>query len=180
VDQNYSVRVLVAECSTVICRVVKETLATHNDVEVVGAVRQESELIQMLSAQQPDVVLLDVDLIDRCGMSIIQDIRRIDPHVSILVFTPQHSKKNTVVSEAVAAGANDSVEKPKRTGHVSAATSHVSQEIFPKVQEWGRHHHSLIEKDSTNVVRLSLSTTTSTESFPRIADPAKLECVGLN
>ena len=78
-------------------------LSTQPDFEVVGQASSGPEAIQCVSASQPDVILLDLEMPDMDGVETLQRLREIDPAVRVIVFTAFDTDERIV--KAVQAGA---------------------------------------------------------------------------
>jgi DNA-binding response OmpR family regulator len=96
-------------------------LLVEDDVRVaaalVGALRRRSYTVmctadadQALSAPAADLVLLDLGLPDRDGMSVCRELRRRHPDVPIIAVTARGAERDRVAG--LRAGADDYVVKP--------------------------------------------------------------------
>ncbi len=68
------------------------------------------EGIVSVSGERPDAVLLDVQLPDMSGLDALQEIRRLEPKVPVIIMTA-HGTAETAI-EAMKRGAFDYVLKP--------------------------------------------------------------------
>jgi nitrogen regulation protein NR(I) len=66
--------------------------------------------IDLVRGERPDAVLLDVRLPDRSGLDVLQELRRIDPKLPVIIMTT-HGTADTAI-EAMQRGAFDYVLKP--------------------------------------------------------------------
>jgi two-component system nitrogen regulation response regulator GlnG len=66
--------------------------------------------LEMIAAQHPDLVLLDVMLPDATGIDVFEDIRRLDPRLPVIFITAGGTSDTTI--EAMKAGAYDYLLKP--------------------------------------------------------------------
>lgn len=66
---------------------VKSDLAAHEDVEFVGEAGGRREAVEGVAANQPDVILLDLDLGDVSGLELIPELRAASPRSRVLILT---------------------------------------------------------------------------------------------
>jgi DNA-binding NarL/FixJ family response regulator len=78
-------------------------LGTQPDFRVSGEAASGSEALTLFEKQQPDVVLLDLEMPGMDGVEVIQRLRRLQPDVRIVVFTAFDSDER--ILSAVQAGA---------------------------------------------------------------------------
>ena len=69
-----------------------------------------AEGLQRAKADQPDAVLLDINMPDITGLELLPDLRQAAPGLSIVMITGQASHKSAVT--AIKLGAEDYLEKP--------------------------------------------------------------------
>jgi two-component system nitrogen regulation response regulator GlnG len=74
------------------------------------AVGSASEGLKQITRQRPDVVILDHVLPDEDGLSLLDRIRALDPHLLVLFITAKGTSANTI--EAMKRGAFDFLAKP--------------------------------------------------------------------
>jgi len=116
-DQSADLRVLIAEDETLIRLDLTETL-TELGVEVVGAVGNGQLAVDSARALRPDVVLMDVSMPVRDGISAAQEIigSGIAPVVLLSAFS-----QNDLVTSAAEAGTFGYLVKPFTGVEVRAA-----------------------------------------------------------
>ena len=117
VDRSADLRVLIAEDETLIRLDLAETL-TELGLEVVGAVGNGQLAVDSARALQPDVVLMDVSMPIRDGISAAQEIigTGIAPVVLLSAFS-----QNDLVTSAAEAGTFGYLVKPFTGVEVRAA-----------------------------------------------------------
>jgi DNA-binding NarL/FixJ family response regulator len=86
-DRGFSdlLRVLLVEDSKVLAERLRETLGSLKGVEVVAAVADESSAVTAVKEQEPDVIVLDLQLKTGTGFGVLQRLGRQRPEV--IVFT---------------------------------------------------------------------------------------------
>ena len=158
---SHNIRVLMADDSAVIRRLLSEALAPDKELEVVGVGRHGGEALQLSVAQRPDVILLDVEMPVMDGVEAVVAIRKLDAHIPIIMFSSITTRGGTATLDALSAGANDYVIKPVSLGHASEAMTYIRNELIPKIKLWGRRHR----RRSTGMPSSLLAPTTP--GFPR-------------
>ncbi len=74
------------------------------DIKVLGEAGTGTEVLAILQEQQPDILLLDLNMPERGGLDILPEIRRLYPEVSILVLTGR--TEEAYIIRALQAGAH--------------------------------------------------------------------------
>lgn len=85
-DPQHPIRVLVADRSEEVCHALGRLLNAEPDLEVAGVGQTEDELLAVLAAAAPDVVLLDYQLPGRAIGALVDALRALVPDVAILVL----------------------------------------------------------------------------------------------
>ena len=97
-----------------------EALLTSENFDVTLAQTGESGL-QKLEERPFDLMLLDVSLPDRNGLELLREIRRRDPHLSIILITAYGSID--MARQAFKSGAQDYITKPWSNDELIAQVS---------------------------------------------------------
>jgi DNA-binding NarL/FixJ family response regulator len=82
---------------------VKRILEETPDLEVVGEANDGLELLRLLKAREPELVLLDISMPHLRGLEAIREIKKLYPRVKIIFLTMHRSKE--FLHQALAAGA---------------------------------------------------------------------------
>lgn len=96
-----TLRVLVVDDSPVVRIGLKALLATEDDLEVIGEAGDGDEAVVLAASMQPDVVLLDVRMPNRDGVSVITELAD-TATVIMMTFTDE----DHVIQEALSRGAS--------------------------------------------------------------------------
>ena len=104
---NNKYKILIVEDEANIRSFIKANLET-GDYQVLCAETCELGMM-MYASHHPDLILLDLGLPDRDGMSLIQEVRETDT-VPIIVLSARSNERDKV--EALDLGANDYITKP--------------------------------------------------------------------
>ena len=101
--------VLIVEDHAVLSEALVARVDREHDIRVVGSTSSASQVLPMVEARRPDVVLVDVELGDDNGLDLIEPIR-VKPSCPRIVVLTCRSDTDTVVS-ALRQGASAFVPK---------------------------------------------------------------------
>lgn len=71
VDETTGVNVLIVEDSSTICMAIRLALSLDPKINVVGCAASAAEALQLIRVHAVDVVTLDLNLSDMCGLALI-------------------------------------------------------------------------------------------------------------
>lgn len=137
---SHPVRLLLADDSGVIRRLLTESLASDSEIKVVGAARHGGEALQLVMQLNPDVILLDVEMPVMDGVETVVEIRRRNLKTPIIMFSSITTRGGEATFDALTSGANDYITKPGSLGHAADALEYIRSELIPRVKLWGRRH----------------------------------------
>lgn len=87
----------------------------------VSEARSGEEALGSFSEQQPDLVLLDINMPGLSGIEVCRRIRSTDSRAGIVMVTVRDTEEDTI--QALEAGADDYIRKPFRVGEMLARLS---------------------------------------------------------
>ena len=90
----------------------KSILGSQSDFGVVGDAGTCAEGLEVVRATHPDIVITDIDLPDRTGLTLIPDLKAFDESIGVIVLTSQCTTE--LVRTALEAGASGYVRKDAR------------------------------------------------------------------
>lgn len=93
-------------------------------IEVVGEASDGQEAVERISRIMPDVVLMDVDMPRRDGISATREIRQLHPSIGVVVLTV-HEDQETIF-EAIKAGASGYLPKSASLDEIQRAVKAVA------------------------------------------------------
>jgi DNA-binding NarL/FixJ family response regulator len=82
-----SIRVVIADDHTVVRKGIRDLLSDEDDIAVVGEARNGHEAVDLATALQPDVVVMDIAMPELTGVEATRQIRAQAPDVRVLVLT---------------------------------------------------------------------------------------------
>lgn len=106
-------RVLVVEDSLTVRRRLCETLATEQDIEIVGEAEDGRRAIELCQSLRPDVLTMDMMLPLMTGVSATEYIMAHCPTPILIVSSSTNRGELFKTYDALAAGAVDVLEKPR-------------------------------------------------------------------
>lgn len=160
------VRVLIADDSALIRRVVSQTLNLITGIEVVGTAEDGADAIACFKAQQPDIVLLDVDMPKVSGAQALANLRELNAVVPVIMFGAVFAVEGRALLNSAFPGATDCVLKPSGVGHLDTFVEYIRAEIGPRLRKLGEHYRSRRPKAASTVngTRSAQSNTAGTAS----------------
>ncbi len=123
------IRVLLADDHTLVRAGIRALLEKLPGVEVAGEASDGREVIDLIKAQQPDVVLMDISMPGLNGLQALARITRDFPPVRVIILSMHHSDE--YVLQALKSGAAGYLLKRAATAELPAAIkSVVGGEIY--------------------------------------------------
>lgn len=97
------IRVMIVVASKAFLEVTSHLLRRYDELDIVGTAKDSEQALSLAADLQPQVILLDLDVVERNCSTIISDLKCLLPSVSIIALTLQVSnsyKKVTLESGA--------------------------------------------------------------------------------
>lgn len=132
------IRVMIADDHPLVREGLNKVLTKGTiDIAVVGEASNASELLNMLSKQSPDIVILDIAMPGRSGMDVLKDIKKFYPNLPVLMLS-MHPEERFAV-RALKAGASGYMTKTSISDDLVSAIRIIVQQkkryISPEVGE---------------------------------------------
>ena len=102
-NHQSAIRIVIAEDQALVRRGAALLLSMEPDMEVVGQARNGVEAVELAQTLRPDVILMDLHMPLKGGVSATREITRVQPSCQVLVLTTLNDDET--VFEAVRAGA---------------------------------------------------------------------------
>jgi YesN/AraC family two-component response regulator len=81
------INILLVDDQNLICELLKNSLSTHQDFQVVGTAHDGKEAISKVELLQPDVVIIDIEMPRLDGLSATKIIRDRFPNTKVIVLS---------------------------------------------------------------------------------------------
>jgi len=82
-----SIKITIIDDHPLLIKGLQSMLGHHSDIEIIGAYRESTSLLRALQTDQPDVLLLDIQMQGQMGDELAPELHRLYPEVMILVLT---------------------------------------------------------------------------------------------
>jgi len=98
-----TIRVAIADDHRVVRVGLEQLLGTFEDVQLIGAADGGEEAVRLVTAERPDVLILDLSMPDLDGVEVTRRLARGAPETRIVVFTSFSDRER--IMQALDAGA---------------------------------------------------------------------------
>lgn len=124
------VRVLVIDDSALMRKMLGDILSSDPRIEVIGTARDGVEGLAKIQQLSPDVITLDVEMPNKDGLAVLQEIMKNNPVPVVMVSSLTQEGAQTTL-KALALGCVDFVPKP--SGAISLDIKTVALDLISKV-----------------------------------------------
>jgi len=116
-------RVLIVDDHETVRRGLKEILAEAFPIMEAGEATDSREALEMTLTQDWDIILLDISIPGHGGLTVLEEIRRLRPHIPVLVLTAYSEEEFAIRSLKL--GASGFLNKSQTSTEVVAAAKKV-------------------------------------------------------
>lgn len=130
-------KVLIVDDSAVFRMAIRSALEEVEGIEIVGAFANGKLVIEYLEKGKPvDLITLDMEMPVMDGQTTIQEIRKINQKVPIIVFSSQTIRGAEKTIDALSHGANDFVTKEMAGGGLAMekGLETIKEALLPKIK----------------------------------------------
>ena len=123
------IKVLVVARIPIIREGLRGVLAAEPDFQLSAVTRFESgALVEDILANQPDVVLVDVDVLERDGWALLREMRELTPGTASLVISDTQQDRR--IASALALGAHGYLTRDASPAEMAAAIRAAQQGLY--------------------------------------------------
>src|SRR3984885_5620713 len=101
-------RTLIVDDEPIARKILREELSSFDDVEIIGEADNGAVALEKISADHPDLVLLDLQMPEMGGLEVVRNLKR-GTHMPVIVIVTAYDK---FALQAFEAGAIDYLLKP--------------------------------------------------------------------
>ncbi len=112
-------RTLIVDDEPIARKVLREELASFDDVEIIGEADNGAIALEKISADHPDLVLLDLQMPEMGGLEVVRNLKR-GTHMPVIVIVTAYDK---YALQAFEAGAIDYLLKPVGADRLAEAVA---------------------------------------------------------
>ncbi len=135
-DKAGAIRVMVVDDSVVVRGLVSRWLDEEPDIATVAAVRNGRVAVDEIARNEPDVVVLDVEMPEMDGMTALPLLLKARPGVVVIVVSTLTRRNADVSLKCLSLGARDCVAKPETNSGVTTSAD-FRRDIVAKVKALG-------------------------------------------
>lgn len=115
-------KVLIVDDAAFMRMMIKDILE-KNGYQVIGEANNGIKAVELYKKERPDVVTMDITMPDMDGIQAVKEIKAIDPSAKIVMCSAMGQQ--TMVMDAIKAGAKDFIVKPFQADRVLEAIKKV-------------------------------------------------------
>lgn len=106
------IRILIAEDSHVMARILRSLFDAEPDLEVIGVARDGQEAVEMAARLKPDIITMDVIMPKMDGVEATRQIMERTPTPIVVISSHVNDKEMQITFRSLAAGALNVLGKP--------------------------------------------------------------------
>ena len=159
------IRLLIVDGHTVIREGLSLILSAESDLEVIGSASNGQDAVEIVTAQKPDVVIMDLNMPVMNGVDAIKQIRGNRPEAELIVLSSHQNRRE--VREASDSGAHAYLLKDRPTEDLARAVRNayagrsslnpeIAAAVLAHLSEKPRHRHDNAEMTSMEVRALEM------------------------
>lgn len=127
-------KVLVVDDMAIVRKLLTDLISEDPQLEVVGVAADGKIALSKLGQLKPDIVILDVEMPEMNGLETVQNIRKIDARIPIVMFSAVTMSGAQVTLDALNSGANDYVTKPEKMTSIDESKEYLRRSLITKIR----------------------------------------------
>ena len=104
-------RVLIADDSIAVARQLERIVTSTGEFETVGHAKNGAEALRLNQSEDPDIILLDMNMPVMDGLTALRNLAALDPQVKVVMVTSLGGVGDKY-TEAIKLGARNVISKP--------------------------------------------------------------------
>lgn len=116
-------KILIVDDAAFMRMMIKDILE-KNGFQVVGEANNGLKAVELYKKEKPDVVTMDITMPDMDGIEAVKEIKAFDPAAKIIMCSAMGQQ--TMVMDAIKAGAKDFIVKPFQPDRVLEAIKKIT------------------------------------------------------
>lgn len=123
-NTHKDISIYIVEDELLICNVLCEVLNEIQGCSVTGGATNGKNALKEISDKKPDIVFVDIKLMDENGFDLIAAIKEKHPEIKILVLSGYCN--NTLIGQAIKSGASGYLTKNLKIEYISDAVKTIT------------------------------------------------------
>ena len=115
-------KILIVDDAAFMRMMIKDIL-TKNGYEVVAEAGNGVEAVELYKSHQPDLVTMDITMPEMDGIEAVKQIKAVNPAAKVIMCSAMGQQ--SMVMDAIKAGANDFIVKPFQADRVLEAVKKI-------------------------------------------------------
>lgn len=107
-----AIRVLLVDDSAVIRGLLNRALSADSEIEIIGSAAEGEMGIAMATKDQPDIIILDIEMPVMDGITALPHLRKAAPNSKIIISSTLSLRNAEISMKALSLGASDYLAKP--------------------------------------------------------------------
>ncbi len=128
------IKVLIADDSVVVRKMLSDTMNQDPAIEVVGTAANGSICLKKIPLVKPDIISLDIEMPEMNGLETLEKIRGEWPDLPVIMFSTLTQSGATATLDALAKGATDYVTKPSTVTGLDQGIELIKNELILKIK----------------------------------------------
>ena len=131
--QDSKTKVMIVDDSSVIRKIVGETVGSDPNLEVVDKASNGKIALDKIKISKPDVIILDIEMPEMNGFETLKELRKTDKQTKVIMFSSMSRSSAEITLEALSLGANDFVVKPGDASNIEDLYAKLRKELIPRI-----------------------------------------------
>jgi len=117
------IRILVADDHPIMRKGLKQLFSETDDMAVTGEASDGAQVLEMMSKDSYDLVLLDISMPRKNGLEVLKELRSSHPHIPVIILSMH--PEGQYASRALRAGASAYITKERASEDLVSAVRKV-------------------------------------------------------
>lgn len=172
-------RVLIADDIQETRRNTRLMLATIDDVEVVAMAVNGIQAVQMTEEQQPDILLLDINMPEMDGLTAYKQIAEVHPDIGCIIISAE--KDTTTLRNAMSIGVQEYLIKPYTVEELETAIARVYARVekvrqnLVQAEQLRRRNEAYLKQLASEYAKARRTDDQAVEIFEQLAENPQCE-----
>ena len=124
------VRVFIVEDSPLFRERLAEEITEHKNLELIGTADKETEAINAIAVSPPDLMFVDINLLEGNGLNVLREVRRTLPKSKLSIVIMTNHASPTFRRESLKLGADYFIDKSIEFERIPAILNAVANSGF--------------------------------------------------